>query len=417
MSHVVVIGCGVVGAAIAYELSQVPGLTITVLDQQIPAQGATGAALGVLMGVISHKVKGKAWQMRQASIQRYETLIPELEAISQRHIPFNRQGILMLSFAEEDLANWEKLLAIRQSQGWQLEIWDADQVKFNCPQLDCQRIKAAVYSPQDRQVDPVSLTLALVDAAKSNGVTFHFGVTVEGYYLSNTSDNQHRCQQIKTKSLGEVDESLLIQNVDWLVVSAGLGSLQSLQGIEGWVTPSTPAGGEEWQGKRVLSSPAIGSLQKATEYELGQLIDIRPVLGQAIHLQLSHSLGNPDFQPVITGNDVHIVPCSEGLSSTEYWVGATVEFPIDGKDVVPNPLQLDAVMQQAIAFCPALAAATVVRTWSGLRPRPEGRPAPVIGHLPGFSNVLLATGHYRNGVLLAPATAQAIRQMILDFRF
>ena len=451
MSHVVVIGCGVVGAAIAYELSQVPGLTITVLDRQLPAQGATGAALGVLMGVISHKVKGKAWQMRQASIQRYETLIPELEAISQRHIPFNRQGILMLSFAEEDLANWEKLLAIRQSQGWQLEIWDADQVKSNCPQLNCERIKAAVYSPQDRQVDPASLTLALVDAAKSNGVTFHFGITVEGYYLSNTSDNQHRCQQIKTKSLGEVDESLLIQNVDWLVVSAGLGSLQSLQGIQGWVTPSTGAGeaggaggageaggkGKEnsiqnpkskiqnpycpspkgAQGKSVLSSPVIGSLKKATEDELGQLVDIRPVLGQAIHLQLSHSLGNPDFQPVITGNDVHIVPCSGGLSPTEYWIGATVEFPIDGKDVVPDPLQLDAVIQQAIAFCPALATATVVRTWSGLRPRPEGRPAPVIGHLPGFSNVLLATGHYRNGVLLAPATAQAIRQMILNFRF
>jgi glycine/D-amino acid oxidase-like deaminating enzyme len=382
------------------------------------------------MGVISHKVKGKAWQMRQASIQRYETLIPELEAISQRHIPFNRQGILMLSFAEEDLANWEKLLAIRQSQGWQLEIWDADQVKFNCPQLDCQRIKAAVYSPQDRQVDPVSLTLALIDAAKSNGVTFHFGVTVEGYYLSNTSDNQHQCQQIKTKSLGEVDESPLIQNVDWLVVSAGLGSLQSLEGIEGWVTPSTGTGEAGGEGKEnsiqnpkskiqnpYCPSSTVGSLQKATEDELGQLIDIRPVLGQAIHLQLSHCLGNPDFQPVITGNDVHIVPRSEGLSSTEYWVGATVEFPIDSKDVVPNSLQLDAVMQQAIAFCPALAAATVVRTWSGLRPRPEGRPAPVIGHLPGFSNVLLATGHYRNGVLLAPATAQVIRQMILDFRF
>ncbi len=71
-------------------------------------------------------------------------------------------------------------------------------------------------------------------------------------------------------------------------------------------------------------------------------------------------------------------------------------------------------MQQAIALCPALAEASIVRTWSGLRPRPEGRPAPIIDRLPGFSNVLLATGHYRNGVLLAPATAQMIRQMILS---
>jgi glycine/D-amino acid oxidase-like deaminating enzyme len=119
---------------------------------------------------------------------------------------------------------------------------------------------------------------------------------------------------------------------------------------------------------------------------------------------LDGPLGNPDFQPVITGDDVHIVPVGEG----EYWVGATVEFPNELGDVVAEPTLLEKVRQEAIAFCPALAEATILRTWSGKRPRPEGRPAPVIGQLPGYSNVLLATGHYRNGVLLAPATAQAI---------
>lgn len=386
MSHVVVIGCGVVGAAIAYELSRVPGLTISVLDKQPPAQAATKAALGVLMGVISHKIKGKAWQMRMASIQRYETLIPELEAITGHQIPFNRQGILMLCFAQEDLAKWEQLVKVRTSDRWQLEIWDAAKVNSRCPQIDGDRLKAAVYSPQDRQVDPVSLTLALVEAAKRNGVTFHFGVTVEEYDLTTTTQ-QPRVRQIKTKAVG-VEESPLIQDVDWLVVSAGLGTLESLQAI---ALSSSP-----------LASPA--------------LIDIRPVLGQAIHLKLKHPLGNPDFQPVITGDDVHIVPCG-GVQAMEYWVGATVEFATDKGEIVAAPALLDRVMQQAIAFCPALADSTILRTWSGLRPRPEGRPAPVIGHLPGFSNILLATGHYRNGVLLAPATAQVIRQMILDFRF
>jgi glycine/D-amino acid oxidase-like deaminating enzyme len=106
MSHVAVIGCGIIGAAIAYELSRVSGLKITVLDRQPPAQGSTGAALGVLMGVISHKVKGRAWQLRQTSMQRYETLIPELVSLTGHQIPFNRSGILMLCFAEEDLASW-----------------------------------------------------------------------------------------------------------------------------------------------------------------------------------------------------------------------------------------------------------------------------------------------------------------------
>ncbi len=364
MSHIAVIGCGIVGAAIAYELSLVSGLKITVLDRQPPAQGSTGAALGVLMGGISKKVKGRAWQLRQTSMQRYETLIPELEELTGHQIPFNRNGILMLCFTEEDLASWEQLVETRHSQGWHLEIWDAAQVQSHCPQLSHGKIVGAIYSPQDRQVNPTALTQALVAAAERNGVTFNFGVTVDGV-KSTTPDsaNQRLCNQIHT-NVGQLD-------IDWLVVASGLGS-----------------------------TPLTASLE--------QTIEIKPVLGQALHLQLKHPLGNPDFQPVITGDDVHIVPLGNG----EYWVGATVEFPDEVGGVVAEPAYLEKVRQEAISFCPALADATILRTWSGKRPRPEGRSAPIIGQLPGYSNVWLATGHYRNGVLLAPATAQAVREVI-----
>lgn len=372
MSNVVIIGCGIIGAAIAYELCQVPGLTITVLDRQAPAQGSTGAALGVLMGAISHKIKGRAWQMRSASIQRYTSLIPELEALTGRQISCNQQGIVMLCPIGEDLSKWEKLANIRSVQGWQLEIWDIAKLQANCPQVDCQNITAAIYSPQDLQVDPVALTLALVDAAERRGVTFHFGETAVNYEL-NSTESSSTVKQIYTRS-----HSLA---VDWLVVAAGLGSLQAL--------PSYNSG---------LEPPKL---------------DIRPVLGQGIHLRLPTSLGDRNFQPVITGNDVHIVPCVTGnMPITDYWIGATVEFSHEQKDIVPDEVKLEEVRQSAIAFCPALAAATTIKTWSGLRPRPEARPAPIIEPLTGFSNVLLATGHYRNGVLLAPATAQMIRQMI-----
>lgn len=367
MSKVVIIGCGVVGAAIAYELSLVPGLDITVLDKQPAAQGCTSAALGVLMGAISQKVKGKAWQLRQSSIQRYESLIPELEAIAGRKIPFNRQGILMLCLAGEHLESWQELAKIRSSQGWNLEIWNVDKLKGKLPQLNLEKVSAAVYSPQDRQVDPTALTLALVEAADRNGVSFQFGVNVlEMETTTAESGNSSVCRLVQTTA-GTI-------GCDWLVLAAGLGS-----------TPLTAS--------------------------LKNVVDIRPVLGQGLHLQLENALGNADFQPVISGDDVHIVPLGGG----NYWVGATVEFPVDGNDeIVANASQLEAVRQEAIAFCPELANATVIRRWSGLRPRPEGRPAPIIGNLPGFSNILLATGHYRNGVLLAPATAQAIREAIIS---
>ncbi|MFB2979606.1 NAD(P)/FAD-dependent oxidoreductase [Microseira sp. BLCC-F43] len=357
MSRITIIGCGVVGAAIAYELSLIPGLSIAVLDKQPPAQGATSAALGVLMGIISHKIKGKAWQLRQTSLQRYETLIPELEAKTNRQILYNRQGILMLV---PSVADWENLVEIRQSQGWHLEIWHIDQVLSKCPQLNLANTTAAIYSPQDRQLDPSALTLALVEAAERNSVNFKFGVTVEEI----TSTNGGISYQIETSN-GQIE-------TDWIVISAGLGS-----------TPITAS--------------------------LAQKVDIQPVLGQALHLRVENPLGNSDFQPVITSDDIHIVP----VGAQEYWVGATVEFPTDAGEVVADPSLLDKVMAGAIAFCPPLSQATILRTWSGLRPRPQGYPAPIIGQLPGYNNILLATGHYRNGVLLAPATAIAIRDAIL----
>ncbi|MEM7554302.1 MAG: FAD-dependent oxidoreductase [Cyanobacteria bacterium P01_A01_bin.84] len=364
MSHVVIVGCGVIGATVAYELSRNRDLKITVLDKQLPAQASTGAALGVLMGVISHKVKGKAWQLREKSIKSYKGLIPELEVIIGEKIPYNRKGILSLCFHGEDIEKWRKLRETRHSQGWELEIWDYEKLKENCPQVSNQGISGAIYSPHDKQVDPTALTLGLVKAGRSKGVNYQFDVNVTGL-------NYDSKDPLKVETTaGDI-------SADWLVVAAGLGSSQLTKG-------------------------------------LNQMVDIRPVLGQALHLDLGRCLGKADFQPVITGHDVHIVPVDECISPiTQYWVGATVEFTQNGEKISPNKQLLDEVLQQAIAFCPELAEAKIIRTWSGSRPRPEGRPAPIIEKLSGYNNVLLATGHYRNGVLLAPATAEAIREMII----
>ncbi len=375
MVRVAIIGCGIIGASIAFELSQFPELKVTVFDKQPPAQGSTSAALGVLMGVISHKTKGRNWQLRATSLQRYETLIPELEAVTGRKIPFNKQGILMLCSEGEDLSKWEKLIATRQSQGWQLELWDVERVRDCCPHLYLNdRIIAAIYSPQDRQVDPTALTLALVDAAERNGVIFEFGVEVEGITELNSQVSQSQLPSSIAVNISCGTGILpVMENFDRLIVCAGLGSA-------------------------------------AVTASLNQLVDIRPVLGQALHLRSAKPLGNPDFSPVITCDDVHIVP----LGNQEFWVGATVEFSENGGEIQANADMLAQVMARASSLCPALAFASIIRKWSGLRPRPEGRPAPIIETLPGNDRILIASGHYRNGVLLAPATARSIREMILQ---
>ena len=364
MSKIVIIGCGVVGAAIAYELSQIAGLDITVIEKNTLASGSTGAALGVLMGIISGKKKGRAWRFREASLQRYETLIPELEEQTRLSIPVNRQGIFKLLFEGDNLEKWRNLQEFRQAKGWNLEIGDRNYVARQCPHLVSSNIIGAVYSPQDRQIHPVKLTEALVAAATANGVKFQFGVAVRDFIIqSNTENELSTCKQLVT-STGKIE-------VEQLIISAGLGS-----------TPLTQS--------------------------LRQTIPIRPVLGQAIKFRLDQPLGHSHFQPVITGNDIHIIP----LDNDEYWLGATVEFPSSTGESIADAELLDQTIKNAIAFCPQLEKAIVLKAWSGQRPRPEGIPAPVIENLSDYTNVLLATAHYRNGVLLAPATALEVVKMI-----
>lgn len=361
--RIIVIGCGVVGAAIAYELSLLPNVSITVLDRQLPARASSGAALGVLMGIVSQKVKGKAWRLRETSIQRFATLIPELEQAIGRTLPVNQQGIVRLRTEAEDLDRWQTLEQTRQQQGWPLHLWTRDDLQHHCPQVQNQRVVGAVYSPADRQIDPTALTLALVEAAQQRGVSFEFSQIVQGFsWAAGTAGLV--CQQVQTQQ----DKFA----ADSVVIAAGLGSTELTEAID-----------------------------RPTE--------IRPVLGQALRLRLPQPLGRAEFQPVVTGEDVHMVP----LGHSEYWVGATVEFPDAEGQVTAEPDRLQAVLQRATEFCPALAQAEVLQTWSGLRPRPFNRPAPLVEPLPGYQNLFLATGHYRNGVLLAPATALQVRDWLL----
>ncbi len=359
--RVVIIGCGVVGAAIAYELSQVPSLSVTVLERQPqPAQAATGAALGVLMGTISQKPKGRNLQMRLVGIQRYNEWIPRLTALTGRSIQFNQQGILRLCFEGEEVDRWHTLVNLRQTQGLSLVWCDRAELAQRYPHLSLERVIGGVHAPSDRQVDPTALTLALVEAATLQGVTCHFQRAVTAIAMTD------RGVQLQTAQ-GEL-------LADRLVIAAGVGS-----------------------------TPLLRDLQLPTE--------IRPVLGQAVRLRVPQALGQPDHQPVITGDDVHLVP----LGNHEYWVGATVEFPTaEGVSLPPAVDLLATVMTQAIAMCPALQAATQLHHWYGLRPRPEARPAPIIEPHPTHPEIILATGHYRNGVLLAPATAQQVRELLLD---
>ncbi|OCQ89480.1 hypothetical protein AMR42_00370 [Limnothrix sp. PR1529] len=366
--RIAIAGGGVVGAMIAYELSGQPDWQITLIDPQAIASPlppdrptSTGAALGVLMGAISKKTKGCAWNLRRDSIQRYPHLIRELETLLDRPIPHNPNGILKLVFTEADRPGWSALAELRKSQGFELELLSPSAVLDRFPAVNLAAMDGVafgIFSPQDWQVQPLALTVALREAAVKRGAA------IAPAQITNVQTAGDRVVSLTTTA-GELV-------CDRLVVAAGLGS---------------------------------AALARAIAPEAAKPLKLQPVLGQAQRLRLPRPLSDRP-EPVLTGNDIHIVPLGGG----DYWVGATVEFPAGAEPPIADGAEWGTVWQGAIDLVPALAQAEMVETWSGLRPRPVERSAPVIEPL--NANSWLATGHYRNGVLLAPATAQLIREAI-----
>lgn len=364
MTKIIIIGAGIIGSAIAFELSQDPQFEITLIDEKEPASGASGAALGLLMGVMSHKIKGKAWRRREISLRRYKTLLPTLEELTGVKIPYNRYGIVKLLLEGDDSEKWQKLAKKRAEQGYRLEVWDDEQLRSFCPEVKDSEVVGAVSSPDDLQINPIPLVQSLIIGGIKQGVKCIFGQKVDKFHINTLPDSDNKvCSSV------EVGGTSLFS--DFILLCGGLGS-----------TPLTQ--------------------------NLGYPITIKPVLGQAMVMEYEGWQHPSTFNPVITGDDIHIVP----LENNRFWVGATLEFSDEYGSVTADEQLLTNLHLRAIGFCPALQSASIISQWSGKRPRPEGRPAPIIEQLGGYDNVIVATAHYRNGILLAPATAMEVRDLL-----
>ncbi len=357
---IAIVGGGIIGATIAYELTKLAhdrsprsALAVTLFDRQAPAQGATGAALGLCMGIISRKTQGRAWELRHQSLQRYPQLLAELAQLGHP-VPHNAQGLLKLEFEETDRPRWQRLIELRQQQGYCLELWEPATVRQRYA-LQLPNLAFALASPQDWQIQPRPLTHALLQVAQGRGLTLRTLAPVQRI-------------QPQASGLLEVQTAIGSDTFDRVILTAGLHSPDLLP-----------------LDLRATAPPPLV---------------LEPVLGQGARLRLPDSLGSAVL-PVFTAEDLHLVP----LGGRDYWLGATLEFQAD-RDGIPSPQAWADLWGKALGFWPELRGAEVVETWAGARPRPVGRSAPVIEVWPGAAAIVVATGHYRNGVLLAPATAQ-----------
>ncbi len=135
---------------------------------------------------------------------------------------------------------------------------------------------------------------------------------------------------------------------------------------------------------------------------------VTPSKGQMLAVSLPPSF---PLHFVVRTPEIYIVPRTAGTTPTRAIIGATIEDA--GFDTTVHRSDIASLRSQAAGLLPSLAHATELEAWAGLRPAtPDG--LPILGPLPGQTNHLLATGHYRNGILLAPATAQVITQLIYN---
>jgi glycine/D-amino acid oxidase-like deaminating enzyme len=302
------------------------------------------------MAIGTQQASGAVVKLRLASLARFDPLIAELEALLNRSIPVNRSGLLRLIAAEE-WEKWQPTLKARREAGYNLQELDARTIESLLPGL---RAQAGLYSPGDRQIEPRVFAHALVQAARQQGAQFCWHAPVQQLRVDG-----HRITAIDTPN-----ETIA---ADTFVLTAGVGS--------------------ECLGEK-----------------LGLNLPIVPVKGQALRVRAS----DISFGPVVTDGECNLVPLSDGSC----WIGATVEFhPLSSEPTLGG---LQTLLQQAIALYPALAGAELLESWAGYRPRPTGQRAPILGRSPLHDNLIVATGHYRNGILLAPITAQVVRDLAVE---
>jgi len=354
VADVIIAGAGIIGCAIAYELSH-RGLRCLLLDSRRLGMAATNAAAGVLAPLAEFQRSGALVRLGLESLRLYPRWVERLrEDAPDIDVEFVRNGVLRVAFDEAELAELRLGLRYRDELGVELLELDAAALREAEPRLS-ERIVGGLLCPEEGQVSNQLFTLALSRAAKKRGARVVEGAPVLGFTTAGG-----RVAGVRTPR-GEFA-------CDHLVLAAG-----------------------PWT--------------RALAAKLGVDVPTRPFRGQM--LAFGRML-TPIHQPV-WGARGYVLPRANGL----VFAGSTVEDV--GFRIRTTKAGLARVRRAAFEIVPQLRHAREHFSWAGLRPgSPDG--LPMMGTLPGWENVTVATGHFRNGILLAPVTAQLVAELIATGR-
>jgi len=353
--NVAIIGAGVIGLAIAWRLAA-RGTSVQVFDRGAAGAGASHAAAGMLAACAEAEPGEEALvALGRESQARWGAFAAELLAASGIDVELRPEGTLLLALTADDQARLTHQLVFQQKLDLPLQWISAADTRRREPHL-AGKLAGAVFSPEDTQVDNRKLVAALRVAAEAAGV----------------SVREYRSVSAISSRGGRVDGIILADGTkveaDVVVLAAGAWA----RGIEG-VDPK-------------LRPP------------------VRPIKGQMLALRMDSAA--PLLSHVVWAPGAYLVPRRDG----RLLVGATVEEK--GYDTSLTAGGILTLLEAAWRAVPAIEELAVDEMWVGHRPGSRDD-APILGAGP-IDGLIYATGHHRNGILLAPITADAMARLILD---
>jgi glycine oxidase len=345
---VAVVGGGVIGLACGWRAAQ-RGLRVCVLERSRPGGGSTHAAAGLLTPVTDAEFGEEALvRLSLASAQSYPAFAAELERVTGRDVGYRRTGTLYAALDRDEVEELRRLHALHERLGLEAQWLSGRECRRLEPGLTTACV-GGVRAATEAQVDPRRLATALGEALVAAG------------------------GELRTQA--EVVEALR-------------------EG--GRVTGVVTADGSQVAATRIVV--AAGCWSGRLDWLPEVAVPVRPVKGQIVRLRAP--VGALPAGAVVRTRWVYVVPREDG----EVVVGATVEER--GFDETVTAGGVHELLREAYRVLPEIAELELVEACARLRP---GSPdnAPLVG-ASSASGVLLATGHFRNGILLAPITADAI---------
>jgi glycine oxidase len=294
-----------------------------------------------------------------AARDRWPGFAAALEAETGRSLGYRSEGTLVAALSDAEAAELEARARSQRGRGLRAEWLDATSAREREPGLSREAL-GALYLPDDHQVDPLPLMAAAIDALGRGGIRVETGTAATAI---ESAGGRVRGVRTATRSTGGSTAREGGTSAPWVVLAAGAWSA----GIAGLPRP----------------------------------LAVRPIKGQMVAVRPREM----PIRHVVGGGGAYCVPRDDG----RIVVGATVEDA--GFDERVDPAATEALVAAVSAAVPALRDAPVESRWTGLRPG-TADDLPILGEDPELPGLLYATGHYRNGILLAPLTADLVAALV-----